>query len=277
MLRVWEQVLRIFQLDTSKPFYWRAHVVLLLILCELMLLFFRTRGIEVYNGADFWFSLLYKLIPYGTLPFSLVLIIYFGWLVLKDVTSIGGGGFDDDMLKAGQLPMPFAPFRPDWAAFTRIILEGVFLGALLFKLLPQLTFFLADFLLDGDVFMPTSLDANPAMAAYHTNIFQSIAIALGAGVYEELLFRKWLFEWLLRQAPKYLKQAWLHQAAAAVACSLVYALSHYLYPYGDNFSLYSLMHRFFFSLLMCFIFLRRNLGTAAWTNAFYQVFYFVFR
>ena len=192
MLRIWEEVQRIFQLDTSQPFYWRAHLVFLLLVFEGILLFSRTHGIEIYNGADFWFSLVYKIIPYGTLPFSLVLIIYFGWLIAKDWLAIGGGGLNDDMLLAGKLPMPMAPFRPNWAAWARIILEGVFIGALLFKLLPQITFFLSSFLLDGNVFIPTSLDANAAMSHYHTNFAQNLAIALGAGVYEELLFRKWL-------------------------------------------------------------------------------------
>ncbi len=276
MGRIWAEIVRIFRLDTSEPFYWRGHIVLLLILCEIFFLISKNPRVETYNGSDFWFSIIHYLIPYGTLPVSLVIIVWIGRHVLKTIRGESDFSIEDMMSQGGgRPPLPMGGGGgPDWLAFVRIILEGLVLGFLLFKLLPLLTFFLLDVVMDGDVYIIDPLDSNDNMFGLHTNILQNIAIALCAGAYEELIFRKWLFDFLLKIAPRYLKRTSFHLAGTFIVSSLIYAFSHYLYPAGDTLSTYSMMYRFFFGLLMCLIMYNRNLGVAAWTNAWYQLLYF---
>lgn len=271
MGRIWEEIVRIFRLDTSEPHYWKGHIVLLLLLCEIFFLFSHNSRVETYNGSDFWFAIIHYIIPYGTLPVSLVLMIWFG----RDVVRAVGGGSDFGGGGGGGMGMP--PMGGDgfnWLAFVRMILEGLVIGFLLFKLLPQLTFFLLDVVMDGDVYIIDPLDSNVNMYELHTNFFQNMAIAFCAGAYEELIFRKWLFEFLTKIAPKYITKTYFHLSGAIIVSSLIYAFSHYLYPVGDTLSTYSLMFRIFFGVLMCLIMYNRNLGVAAWTNAWYQLFYF---
>lgn len=275
MGRIWAEIVRIFRLDTSEPQYWKGHIVLLLILCEIFFLFSSNPKVETYNGSDFWFALIHYIVPYGTLPVSLVIIVWLGRDVVRALSGgplFPGNDFMED--RGVALPPMGGGGGFHWLAFVRMILEGLVIGFLLFKLLPQLTFFLLDVVMDGDVYIINPLDANENMYDLHTNFFQNMAIAFCAGAYEELIFRKWLFEFLLKIAPRYIKQTYFHLAGAIIVSALIYAFSHYLYPVGDTVSTYSLMFRVFFGVLMCLVMYNRNLGVAAWTNAWYQLFYF---
>lgn len=295
MGRIWEEIVRIFRLDTSEPHYWKGHIVLLLLLCEIFFLISPDNArVETYNGSDFWFALIHYIIPYGTFPVSLVLMIWFGRDVVKAIRGIptfGGMGGMDFMDKGGLqggggagggigggggnigFP-PMGGMGFNWLAFARMIIEGLVIGFLLFKLLPQLTYFLLDVVMDGDVYIIEPLDANENMFHLHTSFLQNMAIAFCAGAYEELIFRKWLFEFLLKIAPRYITKTYFHLSGVIIVSSLIYAFSHYLYPVGDTLSTYSLMFRVFFGVIMCLVMHNRNLGVAAWTNAWYQLFYF---
>jgi len=272
MLRLWAEIVRIFRLDTTAPVYWRGHIVLLLILCEVFFLLSRNPNVQTYNGSDIWFALIYYVIPYGTLPVSLFLIVWIGRHVFNSLR--GGGDFGAaDFMAQGNIPLPPSGGGIIWLAFVRMILEGLVMGFVLFKLLPQIVFFLLNLVMD-DIYIVSPLDANDNMFGLHTNFVQNMAIAFWAGAYEELLFRKWLFEFLQKIAPRYMKRTSFHLPAVFIVTSLIYAMSHFLYPVGDTLATYSLTYRFFFGILMCFIAYYRNLGAAAWTNAWYQLLYF---
>lgn len=274
MGRIWAEIVRIFRLDTSEPHYWKGHIVLLLILCEAFFLLSKTPRVETYNGSDFWFAIIHFIIPYGTLPVSLVIIVWLGRDVVRALRGIPNLSTNDFMAQGGMSLPPMGMDGFNYLAFVRMILEGLVFGFLLFKLLPLLTFFLLDVVMGGEVYIPGSLDSNENMYDFHTNVFQNMAIAFCAGAYEELIFRKWLFEFLVNIAPRYIKQTYFHLTGAIIVSAMIYAFSHYLYPVGDTLSTYSLMYRVFFGVIMCLVMYNRNFGIAAWTNAWYQLLYF---
>jgi CAAX prenyl protease-like protein len=100
-----------------------------------------------------------------------------------------------------------------------------------------------------------------------------LMISLGAGLYEELLFRVILVSglaWLARKA-----FGWRTTAAglfAVGAGALIFSAFHYIGPYGDRFELGSFTFRAVAGLLLSSLYLLRGFGITAWTHALYDVF-----
>ena len=100
-----------------------------------------------------------------------------------------------------------------------------------------------------------------------------VMLSLGAGIYEELLFRVILVSglaWLARRA-----FGWLPGAAslfAVVVGALIFSAFHYVGPYGDAWQLQSFVFRFVAGLLFSGLFVLRGFGITAWTHALYDVF-----
>jgi hypothetical protein len=100
-----------------------------------------------------------------------------------------------------------------------------------------------------------------------------LMVSLGAGIYEELLFRVILVSglaWLGRKV-----FGWSSSGAGAFAVSvgaLIFAAFHYLGPYGDRLELGSFTFRTIAGLLFSGLYLLRGFGITAWTHALYDVF-----
>ncbi|MDP9349538.1 MAG: CPBP family glutamic-type intramembrane protease, partial [Gemmatimonadota bacterium] len=101
---------------------------------------------------------------------------------------------------------------------------------------------------------------------------EGIVLSLGAGIYEELLFRVLLAGGLF----VLFRQSGLPRLRAGVFATLVSALAfsafHYVGPYGDPWALPSFTFRFLAGLAFSALFLVRGFGIAAWTHALYDVF-----
>jgi hypothetical protein len=99
-----------------------------------------------------------------------------------------------------------------------------------------------------------------------------IMLSLGAGVYEELLFRVLLVGALALGARRVLGWRPAYAGvAAAVAGALLFSLFHYVGPYGDPWSLPSFTFRFLAGLAFSALFLVRGFGITAWTHALYDI------
>lgn len=99
-----------------------------------------------------------------------------------------------------------------------------------------------------------------------------LALSLGAGIYEELVFRVLLVGglfWALRRGTSW--ERGRAYAVAAVVGALVFSAVHYVGPLGDPFGLPSFTFRFLFGLALNAVFLVRGFGIAAWTHALYDV------
>jgi hypothetical protein len=100
-----------------------------------------------------------------------------------------------------------------------------------------------------------------------------LMISLGAGIYEELLFRVILVSglaWLARRV-----FGWGTTAAglfAVGAGALIFSAFHYIGPYGDRLELTSFTFRAVAGVLFSGLYLLRGFGITAWTHAMYDVF-----
>ena len=103
-----------------------------------------------------------------------------------------------------------------------------------------------------------------------------VMLSLGAGIYEELLFRvvlvtalAWLAEGVFGWSPT-LAGGW-----AVLLGAIVFSAVHYLGPYGDQLTVYSFIFRMLAGLFFSALYLLRGFGITAWTHALYDVFLLV--
>jgi membrane protease YdiL (CAAX protease family) len=102
-------------------------------------------------------------------------------------------------------------------------------------------------------------------------LWTQLALSIGAGLYEELVFRVILVGGLaLLFRPFFETQSAAYVLAALLGAAL-FSLVHYLGPLGDPFALPSFTFRFLFGLALNVLFLGRGFGVAAWTHALYDV------
>ncbi len=100
-----------------------------------------------------------------------------------------------------------------------------------------------------------------------------LTVALGAGIYEELLFRVLLVGGLALFARRVL--GWRPLPGGIMAASVgaaLFSAFHYVGPYGDPFSLATFVFRLVAGLLFSIMYLVRGFGITAWTHALYDVF-----
>lgn len=99
-----------------------------------------------------------------------------------------------------------------------------------------------------------------------------LALSIGAGLYEELVFRVVLVGglfWLVHRAVGVERRR--AYALAAVVGAAVFSLVHHVGPLGDPFTLDVFAFRFLFGLALNAVFLVRGFALAAWTHALYDV------
>lgn len=114
--------------------------------------------------------------------------------------------------------------------------------------------------------------ATPALEIQTLGLWTRLALSVGAGLYEELLFRVLIvggLYWALRRALPRRRGAYL---TAALIGALIFSAVHYVGVYGDVFTLASFTFRFLFGLALNALFLWRGFGVAAWAHALYDVF-----
>jgi hypothetical protein len=101
---------------------------------------------------------------------------------------------------------------------------------------------------------------------------QLLAGSLGAGLYEELVFRLLLAGGTvallrrtgMRQAPA--------MTVAVLSSSLLFSLFHYIGPFGEPMQWASFSFRAVGGIVLAGLFFLRGLGVVAWTHALYNVF-----
>lgn len=103
------------------------------------------------------------------------------------------------------------------------------------------------------------------------NLWTQLALSIGAGLYEELLFRVLLVGGLALLFYPFFENPSAGYLLAAILGAGVFSLVHYLGPLGDPFELPSFTFRFLFGLALNGLFLGRGFGVAAWTHALYDV------
>lgn len=244
---------------SSSASYWRAsraprHSLLfalpLLLLYELLAFALsRSQLGEVRNGADVLLKSVFVALGgrYGLTAFSVLLLCTGGVLVWRDRRTNGA-------------------IRP--RLFLGMLGESLLYAALLGGVASALTTLLLHgrlALVGGDIAVASPLAG--------LGLPTQLMISLGAGIYEELLFRVLLVSGLAALGRTVFR--WSAPAAgvfAAIVGALVFSLFHYVGPLGDEFTLGSFTFRAIAGLIFSALYLLRGFGITAWTHALYDVF-----
>lgn len=103
------------------------------------------------------------------------------------------------------------------------------------------------------------------------SLAQQVALSIGAGLYEELLFRVILVGGLFVVARLVFENKFFAYGLAAVVGALLFSTVHYIGALGDSFTMSSFAFRAIFGLALNVLFLVRGFAIAAWTHALYDI------
>lgn len=234
--------------------YWdasRSHRYSLLFALPLLLLYEGLASLlpreamgGIRNGADVLLTRLFIAVAggYGPLLFMFVLGGVATWLILRDLRAhageLRGAVFAGMLLESAVLAVAF----------------GFVVGLVTAQLLGVL----------------------PVLALAQTNQLswlQQLTVSLGAGLYEELLFRVLLVSALAGVAKVVF--GWHPKAAGIFATligALIFSAFHYIGAYGDTLGVQSFVFRAVGGVFFSALFLMRGFGIVAWTHALYDVF-----
>jgi hypothetical protein len=236
--------------EARAPRYSLTFALPLLLLYEV-LAFTLSRGevTAVRNGADVLLKSLFL-----TLGGRDGLLVFGALLVGGGAVIVGR-----DIRKAGRIePRCFLGMAAEAVVYS--LAFGLVAGTLTTLLLPGLA-------LIGDT---------PRLAAglfAEFGLPTQLMISLGAGIYEELLFRVILVGGLAWVAGKALGLSGFTAGILAVVLgALIFSIFHYIGPYGEAFELGSFTFRTVAGLLFSGLYLVRGFGITAWTHALYDVF-----
>ena len=237
---------RYFQL-TRKHSYALLFALPLLVLYELGAALIAGPSQGLRNGAD---VLLRTLLAAGgvhsTLAFTAILVVGAAILVARE-------------RRREQVPLK----------------AGVFAGMMVESVLYALVFGTVVASMTSWVLGGWRLAADPAGPTGSLSTADGLVLSLGAGFYEELLFRVLLVGGLLAV----FKSAGIGKTAgriwAAVLAALLFSAFHYIGPYAYPLELGSFTFRFLSGLALNALFITRGFGIAAWTHALYDVYVLV--
>ena len=196
------------------------------------------------NGADVILESLFIALAgrQGPLLFMACLIATGIWLVVRDMRRRGG------RLRA--------------SIFARMLIESTLLA---------LGFGIAVAALTSQFVSPPAIIG--AAQVERLGWWSRLMLSVGAGIYEELLFRvvlvaalAWLGGTVLGWSPA-IAGLW-----ATLLGAMLFSAAHYVGPYGDRLTLYSFVFRMIAGVFFSALYLLRGFGITAWTHALYDLF-----
>jgi hypothetical protein len=215
------------------------------------------RAVQVRNAADVLLkeAFMFAAGEHGQLIFMSAVIGISIWFVSRDLR------------RGGKLEL---------ATFGGMLLEsvilalgfGVVIGTLTAQLLGSLHA-LSAHALSLPSFVSPAVTQSIAQMSWTTKLM----LSLGAGLYEELLFRVLLVSGLAAGARYALGMSTRASGVlAAIAGALIFSAFHYIGPYGDRFQLQSFVFRAISGVAFSALYLVRGFGITAWTHALYDAF-----
>jgi len=140
-------------------------------------------------------------------------------------------------------------------------------GMLLFYFLESVCFALLLLFLFGFLTTHLSFALSPKGGG-----FADLILYCGAGVYEELVFRGFLFGLLILAFRRIFVEPKVGIVAAALLAAFLFSAFHYIGPAGDSFAFGSFLQRMFAGLYFSALFVTRGLGVTAAAHAIYDIF-----
>jgi hypothetical protein len=201
-------------------------------------------GVDVRNGADVLLQAVFVWLAgaWGPRVFMLCLIGVGAWLIAKDTRA--------------------HPGKLSPAVLGGMVVESLLLSLVFGIVVSGLTVALLG-------------APPPPLTLSQTSLGRGtmLMLSIGAGLYEELLFRVVLVGLLAWTAHKVF--GWRPLVAgipATVLGALIFSAFHYIGPFGDRLDAYSFVFRTIAGLFFSALYLTRGFGITAWTHALYDVF-----
>jgi hypothetical protein len=208
----------------------------------------RFAGEQMRNGADVMLRSAFVAVAgsRGPLLFVLCVIGVSIWLIARDLRR--GGRLE---------PKVFLWMAAESIAYALVF--GVVIGTVTARLLRP--------------FAPLAI----GLAQQQLGVGTRLMLSLGAGLYEELLFRVILVSGLLLLGRRVLHfRPAIANAFAVAVGALIFSAFHYVGPYGDPFRLDSFVFRTIAGVAFSALYVFRGFGITAWTHAIYDVIVLVF-
>ncbi|HEX6965574.1 MAG TPA: CPBP family intramembrane glutamic endopeptidase [Gemmatimonadaceae bacterium] len=259
------------QLLATPASYWRSSrshrysllfaLPLLLTYEALVVLLSHGPNAGIRNGADVILQDFFYTIagPYGPILFGICLMGGGAWLVVRDLRAHG--------------------MRLRWSVFPWMLLESLALaivfGVVVAAITARVVAPLSHLMGSSSAVSTTASTAASALALAPVDRlgwWTRLMVSVGAGLYEELLFRVILVSGLMFVGERVFR--WRPVTAgicAAVVSALVFSAFHYVGRYGDVLQLRSFIFRAIAGLAFSALYLLRGFGITAWTHALYDV------
>lgn len=153
------------------------------------------------------------------------------------------------------------------AYFPRMLLEAAALAVIFAVVVATAT----SQLLAGLASLMT-VDGAQAASPARLDPATAVMLSLGAGLYEELLFRVLLVTAIAAGARALLGAGTVTAGVvASIAAALIFSAFHYVGAYGDPFTVQSFTFRAIAGLAFSGLYLTRGFGITAWTHALYDI------
>lgn len=104
------------------------------------------------------------------------------------------------------------------------------------------------------------------------SVLSDIGLAIGAGLFEELLFRVLLTSFLIWMFVSLIKSRKTSIFLAVLTASFLFSLSHYIGNAADQFTLYSFLFRFLAGVWFTSLYAVRGFAVVCMAHAFYDIF-----
>jgi len=98
----------------------------------------------------------------------------------------------------------------------------------------------------------------------------SFYLCLGAGIWEEILFRLIIFNLFIYFTSFFFKHAFISLLLSIFISSVIFSLFHYIGSFSDTFTLYSFIIRFVGGIYLAVIYYYRGLGIAMFSHFIYD-------
>ena len=104
-----------------------------------------------------------------------------------------------------------------------------------------------------------------------SGLMQNLALSVGAGLFEEIIFRVILLNLLFLLLSPLLRKKVVAASVSVLLASFLFSLSHYVGTMADTWQLYSFMFRWVAGLLFTVLYFVRGFAITAYTHALYDI------
>ena len=104
-----------------------------------------------------------------------------------------------------------------------------------------------------------------------SGLIQNLALSIGAGLFEEIIFRVILFNLLFLLLSPLLKRKVVAAVVSVLLASFLFSLSHYVGTIADTWQIYSFLFRWAAGLLFTVLYFVRGFAITAYTHALYDI------